>query len=151
MKKITLLLAMLVVSFGYSQTLPIDFEESDDSNIFASVGDGGTFNIIDDDDNAGESVGEFSGKVGGANYDHINVPLTTSLDIAATNTISFRVKQTTTEGTTSHLFKLQPGTGGTGSNKQLAFTTELDVWKDVSLTFSGTGTYNELIIFFDFE
>ena len=96
MKKITLLLAMLVVSFGYSQTLPIDFEESDDSNIFASVGDGGTFNIIDDDDNAGESVGEFSGKVGGANYDHINVPLTTSLDIAATNTISFIVKQTST-------------------------------------------------------
>ena len=151
MKKITLLLAMLVVSFGYSQTLPIDFEESDDSNIFASVGDGGTFNIIDDADNAGESVGEFSGKVGGANYDHINVPLTTSLDIAATNTISFRVKQTSTEGTTSHLFKLQPGTGGTGSNQEVAFTTELDVWKDVSLTFSGTGTYNELIIFFDFE
>ena len=150
MKKITLLLAMLVVSFGYSQTLPIDFEESDDSNIFASVSDGGTFNIIDDADNAGESVGEFSGKVGGALYDHINVPLTTSLDIAATNTISFRVKQTTTEGTTSHLFKLQPN-GGTGSNQEVAFTTEYDVWKDVSLTYSGTGTYNELIIFFDFN
>ena len=150
MKKITLLLAMLVVSFGYSQTLPIDFEESDDSNIFASVSDGGTFNIIDDVDNAGESVGEFSGKVGGANYDHINVPLTTSLDIAATNTISFRVKQTSTEGTTSHLFKLQPN-GGSGSNQEVAFTTEVDVWKDVSLTYSGTGTYNELIIFFDFN
>jgi hypothetical protein len=149
MKKITLLLAMLVVSFGYSQTLPIDFEESDDSNIFASVSDGGTFNIIDDAVNTGESVGQFSGKVGGAQYDHINVPLTTSLDIAATNTISFRVKQTTTEGTTSHLFKLQPN-GGTGSNKEVAFTTEYDVWKDVSLTYSGTGTYNELIIFFDF-
>jgi len=150
MKKITLLLAMLVVSFGYSQTLPIDFEESDDSNIFASVSDGGTFNIIDDADNTGESVGEFSGKVGGAQYDHINVPLTTSLDIAATNTISFRVKQTTTEGTTIHLFKLQPN-GGTGSNQEVAFTTEYDVWKDVSLTYSGTGTYNELIIFFDFN
>ena len=149
MKKITLLLAMLVVSFGYSQTLPIDFEESDDSNIFASVSDGGTFSIIDDAVNTGESVGQFSGKVGGAQYDHINVPLTTSLDIAATNTISFRVKQTTTEGTTSHLFKLQPN-GGTGSNKEVAFTTEYDVWKDVSLTYSGTGTYNELIIFFDF-
>ena len=150
MKKITLLLAFLFVSFGYSQTLPIDFEESDDSNIFASVSDGGTFNIIDDADNTGESVGEFSGKVGGALYDHINVPLTTSLDIAATNTISFRVKQTTTEGTTSHLFKLQPN-GGTGSNQEVAFTTEYDVWKDVSLTYSGTGTYNELIIFFDFN
>jgi len=150
MKKITLLLAMLVVSFGYSQTLPIDFEESDDSNIFASVSDGGTFNIIDDADNTGESVGEFSGNVGGALYDHINVPLTTSLDIAATNTISFRVKQTTTEGTSSHLFKLQPN-GGSGSNQEVAFTTEYDVWKDVSLTYSGTGTYNELIIFFDFN
>ena len=150
MKKITLLLVLLFVSFGYSQTLPLDFEESDDSNIFASVGDGGTFSIIDDPDNSGENVGEFSGKVGGANYDHINVPLKTSLDIAATNTISFRVKQTSTEGTTSHLFKLQPN-GGTGSNKQLAFKTEYDVWKDVSLTYSGTGTYNELIIFFDFE
>ena len=150
MKKITLLLAMLVVSFGYSQTLPIDFEESDDSNIFASVSDGGTFSIIDDAVNTGESVGQFSGKVGGALYDHINVPLTTSLDIAATNTISFRVKQTTTEGTTSHLFKLQPN-GGTGSNQEVAFTTEYDVWKDVSLTYSGTGTYNELIIFFDFN
>ena len=150
MKKITLLLAMLVVSFGYSQTLPIDFEESDDSNIIASDSDGGTFSIIDDADNTGESVGQFSGKVGGAQYDHINVPLTTSLDIAATNTISFRVKQTTTEGTTSHLFKLQPN-GGTGSNQEVAFTTEYDVWKDVSLTYSGTGTYNELIIFFDFN
>ena len=150
MKKITLLLAMLVVSFGYSQTLPIDFEESDDSNIFASVSDGGTFSIIDDAVNTGESVGQFSGKVGGALYDHINVPLSTSLDIAATNTISFRVKQTTTEGTTSHLFKLQPN-GGTGSNQEVAFTTEYDVWKDVSLTYSGTGTYNELIIFFDFN
>ena len=150
MKKITLLLAMLVVSFGYSQTLPIDFEESNDSNIFASVSDGGTFNIIDDADNTGESVGEFSGNVGGALYDHINVPLTTSLDIAATNTISFRVKQTTTEGTSSHLFKLQPN-GGSGSNQEVAFTTEYDVWKDVSLTYSGTGTYNELIIFFDFN
>ncbi|MDA9353680.1 T9SS type A sorting domain-containing protein [Flavobacteriaceae bacterium] len=150
MKKITLLLAMLVVSFGYSQTLPIDFEESDDSNIIASANDGGTFNIIDDANNTGESVGEFSGKVGGALYDHIYVPLSTSLDIAATNTISFRVKQTTTEGTTSHLFKLQPN-GGTGSNQEVAFTTEYDVWKDVSLTYSGTGTYNELIIFFDFN
>ena len=60
------IIAMLVVSFGYSQTLPLDFEESDDANIFASVSDGGTFNIIDDADNTGESVGEFSGKVGGA-------------------------------------------------------------------------------------
>jgi hypothetical protein len=150
MKKITLLLTFLVISFGYSQTLPLDFEESDDSNIFASVSDGGTFNIIADADNSGEFVGEFSGKVGGALYDHINVPLTTSLDIAATNTISFRVKQTSTEGTTSHLFKLQPGTGGTGSPKEVAFTTELNVWKDIILTYSGTGTYNELIIFFDF-
>ena len=151
MKKITLLFLLLFASFGYSQTLPLDFEESDDANIFASVSDGGTFNIIDDADNTGESVGEFSGKVGGAAYDHINVPLTTSLDIAATNTISFRVKQTTTEGTTSHLFKLQKGTGGSGLDKQVAFTTEYDVWKDVSLTYSGTGTYNELIIFFDFN
>jgi hypothetical protein len=150
MKKITLLFLLLFASFGYSQTLPIDFEESDDSNIFASVGDGGTFNIIADADTSGEFVGEFSGKVGGAAYDHINVTLTTSLDIAATNTISFRVKQTSTEGTASHLFKLQPGTGGTGSPKEVAFTTELNVWKDISLTYSGTGTYNELIIFFDF-
>jgi hypothetical protein len=151
MKKITLLLTLLVISFGYSQTLPLDFEESDDANIFASVNDGGTFNIIADADNSGEFVGEFSGKVGGALYDHINVPLTTSLDIAATNTISFRVKQTTTEGTTSHLFKLQKGTGGSGADKQVAFETEYDVWKDVSLTYSGTGTHNELIIFFDFN
>ena len=150
MKKITLLFLLLFASFGYSQTLPIDFEESDDSNIFASVGDGGTFNIIADADTSGEFVGEFSGKVGGAAYDHINVPLTTSLDIAATNTISFRVKQTSTEGTANHLFKLQQGTGGTGSPKEVAFTTELNVWKDITLTYSGTGTYNELIIFFDF-
>jgi hypothetical protein len=151
MKKITLVLILLVATLGYSQTLPLDFEESDDANIFASVDDGGTFNIIADADNSGEFVGEFSGKVGGALYDHINVPLTTSLDIAATNTISFRVKQTTTEGTTSHLFKLQKGAGGSGADKQVAFETEYDVWKDVSLTYSGTGSHNELIIFFDFN
>ena len=149
MKKITLLFVLLVVSFGYSQTLPIDFEESEDSNIFASVADGGVFDIITDTDATGEFVGQFSGKVGGALYDHINVPLATSLDIAATNTISFRVKQITTEGTTSHLFKIQPK-GGNGSNQELAFITEFDVWKEISLTYSGTGTYNELIIFFDF-
>ena len=81
MKKITLLFVLLVVSFGYSQTLPIDFEESEDSNIFASVADGGVFDIITDTDATGEFVGQFSGKVGGALYDHINVPLATSLDI----------------------------------------------------------------------
>ena len=151
MKKITFLIALLIISFGYSQELPIDFEESNDSNIIASVSDGGTFNIIADTDNAGESVGEFSGKAGGALYDHMYVPLTTSLDIAATNTISFRVKQTSTEGTTSHLFKLQAGSGGSGSNKEIAFITEYNVWKEVSLSYSGTGTYNELIIFFDFN
>ena len=149
MKKITLLI-LLITSIGFSQTLPIDFEESDDSNIFASVADGGTFSIIADADTPGEFVGEFSGKDPGSNFDHINVPLTTSLDIAATNTISFRVKQTTIEGTYSHLLKLQPK-GGTGSNQEVAFITEYGAWKDVSLTYSGTGTYNELIIFFDFN
>jgi len=155
MKKITLLLFFLTAFFGFSQDLPITFEDANDSNIIASVDDGGTFNIIDDVDNSGQKVGEFTGVVVGGSftgqYDHIYVPLTTSLDIAATPQISFRVKQVGSSGSASHLFKLQPGTGGTGALQEKPFATTPDTWEDVTLVFGGSGTYNELIIFFDFN
>ena len=48
MKKIILLCSLMVVSFGYSQSLPIDFEDpldanmiGGDSGVFASGGGGG--------------------------------------------------------------------------------------------------------------
>ena len=101
MKKITLLLLLLITFFGYSQDLPITFEAANDSNIIASPGDGGTFALINDVDNLPNGkVGQFDGEPGGALYDHIYVPLTTSLDLAVTNTITFRIKQIGVSGST---------------------------------------------------
>ena len=58
MRKIFFLCSLMAVSFGYSQSFPIDFEDPLDANMIGA--NSGVFNVIADPDTPGENVGEFT-------------------------------------------------------------------------------------------
>jgi hypothetical protein len=149
MKKITVILLLVTVSFGYSQTFPIDFEDTLDSNMIGA--DGATFNIITDPDTPAENVGEVT--VAGQLYSNIQIDLAENLDLSndANNTITFRFKPQNGTGSNSHLLKFELGPAG--ANTELPFTTDGTTnWQNISVNFgSGLTNYSRLVIFPDFN
>ena len=81
MKKITLLLAILLVNLGFAQTLPFDF--SDPIQTMAG-GDGATVSIVQDN---GNDVLQIVGN--GADWDNAKINFAQNLDLSddANNTI----------------------------------------------------------------
>ncbi len=145
MKKITLLISMMFISLGYSQTFPLDF--SDPLDLMAGY-DGCVVSIVSD---AGNQVLQVVG--GGQLYDTAQLNLNGNLNLAdnANNTITFRVKPTTGTGNGSHLLKFEGGVGG-APQVELAFTTTGTAWQNISLDFgAGLGNYSKVVLFTDFN
>ena len=143
MKKITLLLTLMAVSFGYSQSFPLDF--SDPLDAMEGV-NGCTFAIVQD---AGNDVASIAGS--GELYDFAKLVLAQNLDLSDdnNNTITFRVKPTADYGTRTHLLKFE---AGTGPNTELTFTTTGTDWQNISLNYgAGLGNYSLLVLFTDFN
>jgi len=86
MKKITLLLAILLVNLGFAQTLPFDFSDP----IHAMTGaDGAVVTVVQDN---GNDVLQIVGN--GGDWDNAQINFAENLDLSddANNTISFRIK-----------------------------------------------------------
>ena len=148
MKKIILLFSLMAVSFGYSQSFPIDFEDPLDANTIG--GDSGVFNVIADPDTPGENVGEFTNCC--ADFSNMQLVLAEFIDLSddSNNTISFRIKPvngTGTNGNTGggkHLLKFEDGTTG---NVEFEFTTTGTVWQTITADFGpGLGNYSKLVL-----
>jgi len=147
MKKITLMLTLLAVSFGYSQTLPFDF--SDPSHLMA--GQEGTVATIVDD--GGDDVMQMVG--GTSDWDHAQIDFSTPLDLSddGNNTITFDFKTVSTNGAgpNQHLLKFEGGTGGPAT-AELFFdsTAAVGSWETITLDFgAGLGTYTKMVLFTD--
>jgi len=143
MKKITLLLALLMISFGYSQNLPLDFSTADQ---LGTVGDGAASSIVKDGDNDVLQIV-------GANHawDHAKFTFTQNVDLSddANNTITFKIKPVNGTGSGNHLFKFEGGTGGPAV-AQLEYTTTGTDWQTITLDFPpGLGSYPTLVFFVD--
>jgi hypothetical protein len=143
MKKITLLLALLMISFGYSQDLPLDFSTADQ---LGSVGDGATSSIVKDGEN---DVLQLVG----ANHawDHAKFTFTKNVDLSddANNTITFKIKPVNGTGGGNHLLKFEGGTGGP-EVAELTYTTTGTDWQTITLDFpAGLGNYSALVFFVD--
>jgi hypothetical protein len=143
MKKITLLLALLVISFGYSQNLPLDFSTADQ---LGTVGDGAASSIVKDGDNDVLQIV-------GANHawDHAKFTFTQNVDLSddANNTITFKIKPVNGTGSGNHLLKFEGGTGGPAVT-ELPYTTTGTDWQTITLDFpAGLGNYSALIFFVD--
>jgi hypothetical protein len=143
MKKITLLLALLMSSVGFSQTLPFDFSNANQ----LMTGDGGAVVTLTTD--AGNDVMQMVG--GGADWDNAQITLAENVDLSddGNNTITFRIKPVNGTGSGRHLLKFEGGSGGPTST-ELSFTTTGTDWQNISLNFpSGLGNYAKLVIFTD--
>ena len=143
MKKITLLLALLMISFGYSQNLPLDFSTADQ---LGTVGDGAASSIVKDGDNDVLQIV-------GANHawDHAKFTFTQNVDLSddANNTITFKIKPVNGTGSGNHLLKFEGGTGGPAVT-ELPYTTTGTDWQTITLDFpAGLGNYSALIFFVD--
>lgn len=140
MKKITLLILLFAVSFGYSQTFTYDFE----GTLHGFVGDGGPGVT----NGPGNDVLEITAGV--SDWDNVQVTFPTPLDLsnAAENTLRFTIQSTTAAPGEVH----QHGVsfqGGGGSYEANFQTVGTDV-TNVELNFdAGLGSREKLVIFID--
>jgi hypothetical protein len=148
MRKITLLCSLMVVSFGYSQSFPIDFEDPLDANMVG--GSSGVFNVIPDPDTPVENVGEFTNCCD--DFSNMQIVLSEFIDLSddSNNTITFRIKPVFGTGTNGgplparHLLKFEDGTTG---NVEVEFTTSGTDWQTITADFGpGLGNYSKLVV-----
>lgn len=142
MKKITLIIVLMIGSFGYSQTLPFNFSNPNQLMIGAE----GCVGSLTTD--AGNDVLQVVG--GGTAWDHVKVDLVQNINLAsdANNTITFRIKPSIAT-LRNHLLKFELGVNGPAT-AELPFTTTGTEWQNISLNFgAGLGNYGRIVIFTD--
>ncbi len=144
MKKITLVTMLLASFFTYSQSLPLDFEVTEDE----FTGFNGTVaSIVEDPDNASNKVLKFVAATD--NWDGASLSLDTFIDLSdnSNNTVSFKIKAPDAT-TRTHLLKLE---GGTSGATELNFTTNSAGWETINVDFGeGLGNdYPKITIFTD--
>ena len=141
-KKITFLIAILTLSFGYAQTLPFDF--SDPGQLMTGA-DGAVVSIVQDN---GNDVLQVVGN--GGQWDNAQIDFAESLDLSDNdnNTITFRIKAVNGTGSGNHAVKFEQGTT---ADTQVEFSITGTEWTDVSLDFgAGLGSYGRMVLFTDF-
>ncbi|TXE19667.1 T9SS type A sorting domain-containing protein [Psychroserpens burtonensis] len=151
MKKITLMLTLLAVSYGYSQgALPYDFGTVavPTTHGFIADGIGNTVGNDVDPDDATNSVLTTTGS--GENWDNAQVTFTAPIDLSDNdnNVIKFKFKATSGTGVGTHALKFE---GGPPGDPQITFNTTDNAWTTIELDFpGGLGTYTKMVIFTDF-
>lgn len=149
MKKIALLLSLFTFSFGFSQSLPIDFEGDVSTSDFVDF-DGGTATVTTNPSMSGINNSNTVAQIirdGGAIYAGSKIPLSSNLDFSVLTKISMKIYTTAPIGTTVK-FKLE----GTGAAVDVdAFTTVSGSWETLEWVFVGTSNdLNEIVFMFDY-
>ena len=162
MKKITLLILLLTVSFGYSQSIPVTFEEGiivgvkdgtvtpSNANWFSDSGVSSVAVVSDPADGGTRGkVGQInsSDAEGAAAWQNAQLLMTEYyIDLTATKTISIDVY---TEAPQNFLFKLEQSLNG-GGNVEVPFSTLGTGWETITVDFESTGVddqYKLLVLF----
>jgi len=149
MKKITLILCIFTLSYGFSQSLPINFEGDITSSNFENF-DGGiaivTTNPLVSSDNNSDTVAQII-RDGGATWSGTKIVLTNNLDFSTSTKISMKVYTTAPIGTTVK-FKLE----GAGASADVDVSTTVSgAWETLEWIFAGTNNnLNEIVFMFDF-
>ena len=127
MKKITLFLMFLTVTFGYSQTLPFDFE----GTLHGFIGDSGA--SVSAKDDSGNQVLEIVGN--GSDWDNAQVTFASVLDLSVSNenTIKFRMKAPGSAAGAVHEHNLKFELASAGGDLEVRFTTTGSDWQDIEV------------------
>ena len=149
MKKIVLLLSLFVFSYGFSQSLPINFEADVTTADFVDF-DGGTAMVTTNPLISGINTSNTVASIvrdGGATYGGSKILLTNNLDFSVLTKITMKVYTTAPVGTTVK-FKLE----GTGPSVDVnASTTVSGEWETLEWIFVGTqNNLNEVVFMFDY-
>ncbi|NMH89692.1 T9SS type A sorting domain-containing protein [Flavivirga algicola] len=152
MKKITLLLVLLTVSFGYAQTLPMDFEGTPVTSDFIDFDGGGATvkaNPQMNGINTSATVVELI-RNGGQVWAGSKIVLDSKLDFSTNNAIRMKVYTAAPVGTAVN-FKIEDAADGNVFVEVSGVTTVQNAWETIEWDFSGTasGTYDALVFLFD--
>jgi len=149
MKKTLLFLSLISFSFGFSQSLPINFEGDVTTSDFIDF-DGGTATVIANPSESGINTSPTVARIvrdGETIFAGSKIPLTNNLDFSVLTKITMKVYTTAPVGTTVK-FKLE----GSGPSAEVdAFTTVSGEWETLEWVFLGiSDELNELVFMFDF-
>lgn len=149
MKGITTLILLLMVSIGYAQTLPMDFETTVTTSNFVDF-DGGIGTVIPNPQSSGINTSATVAQIvrnGGEIWSGSKITLTANLDFSTNSIISMKVFTTAPIGTVVK-FKLE---GGGAADERDATTTVTGAWETLTWDFTGTpSTFNDIVFMFDF-
>ena len=134
---------------GFSQSLPINFEEDITTSNFVDF-DGGTAIVTTNPNSSGINTSSSVGRInrdGGAPFAGSKILLTDNLDFSELTKITMKVYTSAPVGTTVK-FKLE----GSGPATDVdAFTTVSNSWETLEWIFVGTeNNLNEIVFMFDF-
>ena len=149
MKKITLFLSLFVFTYGFSQSLPINFEADVTTADFVDF-DGGTATVTANPAMSGINTSTSVARIirnGGAIFAGSKILLSANLDFSVMTKITMKVYTTAPIGTTVK-FKLE----GSGPSVEVdALTTVSGAWETLEWVFAGTpNNLNEIVFMFDF-
>ncbi len=149
MKKIILFICLFSFSYGFSQSLPINFETDVTTSNFVNF-DGGTGVVTANPKVSTENPSSTVARIvrdGGAIYAGAKILLTNNLDFSVKTKISMKVYTTAPVGTVVK-FKLE----GAGASAEVdALTTVSGKWETLEWIFAGTSNdLNEIVFMFDF-
>lgn len=150
MKRITtFLLLLFIVSIGYGQSLPIDFETGVTTSNFVDF-DGGVATVIANPQSNGTNTSATVAQIvrnGGAVWAGSKLNLSNNLDFSTNNILSMKVFTTAPVGTVVK-FKLE---GSGAPTERDASTTVSGAWETLTWDFTGAASnFNDLVFMFDF-
>jgi hypothetical protein len=145
MKKITLLMALMITSLGFSQTyLPLTFTNA---NQLMTGSDAAVTSLVPDPLDGANQVMQIVGDAT-KEWDTASLVLTTSVNLEdnANNTITFRINPIGITGTRNHILKFE----GPGAAAEFNFTTTDSGWQTITADFGpGLVAYSKILIFTD--
>lgn len=149
MKLLTLLLPLLAFSYGYTQSLPVDFEGNVTTSDFTDF-EGGNAEVIANPFRTGINTSNTVARIirsEGEIWAGSKIALSSNLDFSQLTKITMKVYTTAPVGTTVK-FKLE----GSGPAVEVdAFTGTSGTWETMEWIFAGTpNNLNELVFMFDF-
>lgn len=153
MKKVTFLI-FYISCLSFSQSLPINFDESTDPAYYFTCYDC-NFALTTDPDDATNAVGEITSYTGYpaaefGNAQTIDLDQYVDLSDDNNNTITFRINPLNGTGSGNHRVKFSGGS--TPFGVEVPFTTTGTGWQNITLDFGpGFRNYRNLIIFLDFQ
>lgn len=144
MKKITLLMALMITSLGFSQTyLPLTFTNA---NQLMTGSDATVATLVPDPLDGANQVMQIVGDAT-KEYDISSLVLTTPVNLEdnANNTITFRMNPIGITGTRNHILKFE-----TPGGVEKPFTTTDSGWQTITVDFGpGLVAYSKILIFTD--